>query len=134
MISAFEVWVKGHRGMGVHHIINAPKLGQAKYLYLLDLHELAMGFKFTDIRGRCYGPPHSSEDFLRVVRSRGMPDLRCGDRVFMKTCHGVVVSYTSCSNIVVHMDDDSPKYQNLRLNIHPSDVISTHSVDYSSGE
>lgn len=117
-VSAFEVWARWseHR-----RTVNARTLGAAKYDYLLDVQDCWPDVKFTDIRGRRIGAPHTSEDFIRNARYRGMPDIRCGDAVTVKGDAGIIVGHNSSANFDV-LFDKGTRFAGLTLNVHPSEI------------
>lgn len=119
-VFAFEVWVKTVPEW--RRTINARSAGKAKSDYLLDLQDAWPDYRFTDLAVRKIGGPHTSEQFIRNATYRGMPDVRCGQRVIVGKGRGVIVGHNSSANFDVLFDDDSPEYPGLTLNVHPGSV------------
>lgn len=119
VVRAYAVRVRGRDN---ETIINARSPGQAKREFFLDLDGCLPDLKFTDLRCRVHGAPYTSQDFTRNAVYRGMPALRCGDRVRVGDAIGVVVGHNASANLDVLFNDESPKYAGLRLNVHPSGV------------
>ena len=117
---AFEVWVSGRPEFG--RVINERTAGRAKRSYLLDLNESWPDYKFTDLRARKIGGPHTTERFIDNAVYRGTPDVRCGQRVKVGLGRGVIVGHNESANFDILFDDDSPKYAGLTLNVHPGEV------------
>lgn len=117
-VFAFEVWAVGspHR-----RVINARTSGAARYDYLLDVLDCWPDAKYTDMRARKVGEPHTSEAFMRTARYRGMPDLRCGEAVTVDGMPGVVVGHNDSANFDV-LFDQGTKWAGAVLNVHPSEL------------
>jgi hypothetical protein len=109
-----------HRLADYGTIINAASRGAALYEYLLHVRDCWPDVKYTDLRARKIGPSHTSEQFKLNAAYRGMPDLRCGQRVLVNGCEGVVVGHNGSANFDVLFDPES-KFKGARLNVHPSD-------------
>lgn len=103
-------------------IYNAPTASAAKYRYLLDVREPCPDVRFTDIRIRKIGQPHTSADFKRNAAYRGMPNVECGQRVRVGDADGVIVGHNGSANFDVLFDADS-RYGGLVLNVHPCDIV-----------
>ena len=108
-VFAFACGINGREGSTT---INHRTAGKARYSYLLDLRDVYSKLKFADIRVRKLGPPVTSEAFARCARYRGLPELRCGDRVELREgmrcgMRGVVVGHDDSANFDVLFDDDS---------------------------
>ena len=116
---AFEVSVKGTNWT---KIVNARTAGQAKRDYHLDVRESWPDVPYTAMRCRKVGAPHTSEQFKLNAQYRGMPGVRCGQRVKVGDARGVIVGHNDSANFDVLFDDDSPKYAGMRLNCHPDGV------------
>ncbi|MEJ8837733.1 hypothetical protein [Ramlibacter sp. AN1133] len=112
---AFECRVVGFDG---GTIINSTSRGKALGEFF---HSLDGDYPFTDLRARKVGPPRSSEAFLRTARYRGLPNVRCGDRVLVGRDTGVIVGHNDSANFDVLFDRDS-RYKGLVLNVHPSEL------------
>lgn len=119
-VFAFEVSVAGTNWS---RIVNARTRGQAKRDYHTDVVDAWPGVPFTAMRARKVGPPHTSADFIRNACYRGVPDVRCGQRVQVGNGRGVIVGHNESANFDVLFDDDSPEYAGQRLNVHPSNVV-----------
>jgi hypothetical protein len=120
-VFAFEVSVKGTDWT---KIINARSAGKAKHEYYRSVVESWPDVPFTAMRARKYnsGRPYTSEAFERNANYRGLPAVKCGDRVRVADCCGVIVGHNSSANFDVLFDDDAPRYGGMRLNVHPQDV------------
>lgn len=118
-IFAFEVSVNGTDWT---KIINHRSAGKAKYEYYLDVREVWPDVSITAMRARKIGKPRSSEGFQRNAKYRGMPDVKCGDRVRVGNSLGVIVGHNSSANFNVLFDDDAPRYAGLKLNVHPQEI------------
>lgn len=116
---AWEVSVKGTEW---RKVVNARTSGQAKRDYHLDVRDAWPDVPYTAMRCRKIGAPHTSERFKHNARYRGMPDVRCGQRVKVGEARGVIVGHNDSANFDVLFDDDSPKYAGLKLNCHPDEV------------
>jgi hypothetical protein len=99
-------------------IYNRAKAGQAKYDHYLQVHDAWESVKYTDIRVRKVGAPVSSEQFLENAKYRGLPDLRCGQRVKVGDSFGTVVGHNSSANFDV-LFDEGGRYGGQTLNVHP---------------
>lgn len=118
-VFAFEVSV---RDTDWTQIVNARRAGKAKADYWRDVHESWENVRYTDIRCRKIGRPHTSEQFKRNAEYRGMPDVRCGQRVLVGESQGVIVGHNSSANFDILFDDDAPKYAGMVLNCHPDGI------------
>jgi hypothetical protein len=118
-VFAFEVSVKGTNWS---KIVNARTAGKAKYDYYRDVLDAWQDMPFTVMRCRKLGPAFTSQRFIENATYRGMPDVRCGQRVKVGDAVGCIVGHNSSANFDVLFDDDSPKYPGLTLNCHPSSV------------
>ena len=119
-IFAFEVSVKGTDWTC---IVNARTPGQAKRHYHLAVIDAWPDIPYTTLRCRKLGAPHTSADFERNARYRGIENVRCGTPVRVGAAHGVVVGHNDSANLDVLFDADSPKFANLRLNVHPAECV-----------
>jgi len=119
-VFAFECSVKG---TDWRQIINHSSPGKAKYDYWLDVRESWPDVPFTAIRCRKIGAAHSSPDFIRNAAYRGLPDVRCGQRVRVDDSTGIIVSHNSSANFDVLFDKDAPKFAGLTLNVHPNECV-----------
>lgn len=116
-VFAFEVSVKD---TDWKKVINAHSAGQAKADYWRDVRE-CWDVPFTAMRCRKLGKPETSSAFIRNAVYRGLPDVRCGQRVNVGNATGVIVGHNSSANFDVLFDTDSPRFAGLRLNVHPDD-------------
>lgn len=103
-------------------IINARTRGRAKYQYHRDVTDAWPDVPFTAIRARKIGEAHTSPDFIRNAQYRGLPAVRCGQRVTVGNARGLIVGHNSSANFDVLFDDDSPRYAGETLNCHPNEV------------
>ena len=120
-VFAFEVSVKGTDWA---RVVNARTRGAAKADYHRDVAESWPDIPFTAIQCRKLGAPRSSEDFIRVATKRGLPAMRCGDRVRVGDATGVIVGHNSSANFDV-LFDDGGRYAGQVLNVHPASVAPT---------
>lgn len=102
-------------------VINTTSAGKARYEYLMDVREVAPDATFADIRVRKLGPAHTSEQFTRTAAYRGMPNVRCGQRVIAFGAHGVIVGHNDSANFEVQFAEDS-EFKGGRGNVHPCDI------------
>lgn len=116
-VFAFEVSVKGTEWT---RVVNASTSGQAKAWYHAEVSDPWPEIPFTAIRCRKLGPAQSSEEFLRNAEYRGVPEVRCGQRVLVGKARGVIVGHNSSANFDVLFDADSPLFPNVRCNVHPA--------------
>jgi len=119
-VFAFETTIAGE-GDGFPRIINARTAGKAKAERWRDLREVG-DFPFTCLRVRKIGTAYTSPEFARNAHYRGMPAVRCGQRVKVEHCPGTIVGHNSSANFDVLFDDDAPQYAGLTLNVHPGSV------------
>lgn len=101
-------------------IYNRVTAGQAKHDHFRHVHDAWDNTKFTDIRVRKIGAPHTSQQFVRNAQYRGMPGVRCGDRVMVGDSAGTIAGHNSSANFNVLFH--SGKYAGLTLNVHPSEI------------
>lgn len=126
-VFAFEVSVAGEEWS---RVVNARSAGAAKSWYHRDISDAYPDLPFTLLRVRKVGKPHTCPEFIRNAQYRGMPGLRCGQRVIAEGGRGVVVGHNSSANLDVLFDDDSPRYAGQRLNVHPAYVrLESHPED-----
>lgn len=109
------------RGNEHETIYNLPTASKAKSEYLRDVQDCYPDAKYTDVRVRKLGGPHTSDEFRRNAKYRGMPDLECGQRVMIDEWPGTIVGHNYSANFDVLMDPGSP-YGDCTLNAHPMDV------------
>lgn len=102
-------------------IRNATSRGQAKVEYWRDVTDAWPDVPFTAVRARKIGPAHTSEQFKRNAAYRGMPDVRCGQRVRVGDAEGSIVGHNGSANFDVLFDPDS-RYGAIVLNVHPGEV------------
>lgn len=118
-VFAFEVWDvhSEHR-----RIVNAHSSGAARYDYLCDVRDCWPDAKYTDMRARKIGPAHTSAQFKRTAAYRGMPDLRCGERVTVNGRPGTVIGSNDSANFNVLFDKGCDR-SGAVLNVHPSELV-----------
>ena len=119
-VYAFEVTVVGEPEWG--RTINAARVGQAKSEYHRLLLDCFPEVPFTALRCRKVGAAKSSREFVRCAAYRGLPAVRCGQKVKVGAATGVIVGHNSSANFDVLFDEHSPKYAGLRLNVHPASL------------
>lgn len=118
-VFAFEVSVAGTDWTT---IINHRSAGKAKYEYWLNVTESWPDVPITAMRARKIGKAHTTPGFERNAKYRGMPDIKCGQRVKVGNSRGVIVGHNSSANFDVLFDDDAPRHAGRRLNVHPREV------------
>ncbi len=118
-VFAFEVWV--HNKPQWASIVNARTIGQAKSQYHNSITESWSDIPFILVRAKKIGPPQTSIQFKNNAIYRGLPNVKCGDRVKVGDACGTIVGHNNSANFDVLFDGDSPKYANLKLNVHPSE-------------
>lgn len=122
VVSAYECRVIGSAGGRVYNTLTPSK---ARYQYLLDVRDCYPDVSFADIAVRKVGGPVSSRDFIRNAAYRGMPDVRCGQRVRVKAgtreAEGVIVGHNGSANFEILFDEGS-LFGRGPLNVHPGDV------------
>ncbi len=118
---AFRVWVKDR--VDFCRVVNHATAGRAKSEYLMDLRE-SWPDVYTDLRAAKLGPCESTEAFKRVARYRGMPDVRCGQRVRVGGHLGVIVGHNDSCNFKILFDSHTAaSYAGLVLNVHPAGIV-----------
>jgi hypothetical protein len=100
---------------------NALSAGKARYDYLLGVREAYPDATFADIRVRKIGPAVTSEAFLRNAAYRGMPNIRCGDKVTVNGRRGFIVGHNGSANFDVVFDEGS-EWAGCVHNVHPSEI------------
>ena len=118
MICAYLVSVKGTDWTMV---INASSPGKAKHECHRSVLEAWPDVPFTAMRARRMDGHHTSPAFRANAAYRGLPNLRCGDRVKVGESCGTVVDHDASANIVVLFDKGS-RYGEIRLSVHPSEM------------
>lgn len=96
--------------------------GKALSEYFRSLRE-CWKVEFVDLRAELVpGGPQTSNDFLRCASSRGLPNLRCGQRVRVGESLGTVVGHNESANFRVLFDLESPRYAGEVLSVHPDEM------------
>lgn len=108
---------------GFGGIINGINPEEVKNYYALKLRDLC-GDDPIDVKVEARGEAHTSPEFERVAKMRGMNGVKCGQRVKAGQSLGYIVGFNSSANFDVLFDDDAPKYAGQRLNCHP------HTLEY----
>lgn len=125
-LSAYAVSATGFESQetGRRHktIVNARSAGKAKYEHYLDIHDCFPDLPFTAMRARRVGPVHTSEEFANCARKRGLPNVRCGQRVRVGSQTGVIVGHNSSSNFDV-LFDEGTEWAGRTLNVHPGGCV-----------
>lgn len=102
-------------------IVNELSRGRAKAKFFREVSEPWPDLKYTDIRCRVFGPPHTSSHFIRNAAYRQIPSVRCGDKVQVGAHgEGLIVGHNSSANFDVLFT--TGKWKGLTLNVHPSDL------------
>ena len=117
-VFAFECRVVGHDWT---EIVNSTTHNKAKAHYWHEVRD-ALDVPYTDIRARKIGPAHTSDAFVHNAKYRGMPNIRCGQRVMVGSGRGTIVGHNCSANFDVLFDEDSPEHAGLTLNVHPSGI------------
>jgi hypothetical protein len=112
-------WDVSVKGTDWHCTVNARTRGQAKHEYYRDVIDAWPNVPFTAMRCRKIGEPHTSDRFKNCAAYRGLPELKCGQRVRVGDALGTVVDHNESANMLVLFDQDS-KYKGARLSVHPS--------------
>lgn len=124
-VFAFECGVVGQAPT---RTMNHRSAGKAKAAYLRDVRDCWPDVEFIDLYARKVGEPRTSDAFTRNAEYRGMPGLRCGQRVEVNTpgqdrpATGAIVGHNGSANFDVLFDDDSPRFAGMVLNVHPGDI------------
>lgn len=100
--------------------INAETASKARYSYWRDVSEPWPDIPYTAIRSRKVGAPQSNDMFLHVAELRGLPNVRCGDRVKAGDSEGVIVGCGGGANFDVLFD--SGEYAGRQYIIHPANL------------
>lgn len=119
-IRSFECYVKGRPHWA--QLVNSTTAGKAKTEYWRQVSDAWPDIPFTDIRCKRHGPPHTSAAFVRNAEYRGMPGLKCGQRVAAGESKGWIVGHDCSCNMLVQFDSDDPKYPGLKLSVHPDEL------------
>lgn len=107
----------GVRGTDWEQVVNAESMGKAKARYWYDVHEAWPDIPYIAITCKVYGPAFSSASFLLTAAARGMPDLRCGQRVLLASgLEGVVVGSNGSANFDILVSGQVG-------NVHPGDIV-----------
>jgi len=119
-VYAFACWHKS-RDESTASIYNAWTRSKARYQFWLDIRDCWSEVKLMDLNVRKIGGPHSSERFIHNAKYRGMPDVRCGQRVKVGAeGEGVIVGHNSSANFDVLFD--TGRWAGQTLNCHPMEV------------
>ena len=118
---AYACRIEGAPALG-ETTCHATSAGKAKAEYFRRVREAWPTIRFSDVRVRVTGPVSTSESFQRVARLRGLPELRCGQRVRVGSAHGTVVGHNASANFEVLFDPDT-RHAGLTLNVHPGDLV-----------
>jgi hypothetical protein len=102
-------------------VINSTTAGKAKQQYHRDVSDPWPDVRFIDIRVRKIGGPRTTDAFVRNATYRGMPDVKCGQRVKVNGNFGWIVGHNSSANFDVLFD--SGKWAGATLNVHPSEIV-----------
>jgi hypothetical protein len=120
MIFAFKCSVAG---TDWDQIVNHTTNGKAKSEYHRQVSDVWPDVKFTDIRAYKLGPAHTSERFVDNANYRGMPDVKCGQRVRVGESRGYIVGHNSSANFNVLFDEDDKRWPGTTLNVHPTEIV-----------
>lgn len=117
---AFDVWVA--QAPDFRATINHRTANKAKYEFLIGLQDYWPEYNYTDLRARKVGSPHTSHAFEHNAKYRGVPDIKCGQRVEVGQGRGVIISHNSAANFDVLFDEDSPQWAGQKLSVHPAEI------------
>lgn len=130
MIYAFECTVKDAPWGWAPTVINSTTASKAKVEYWRDVTDSWPDVPFIDVRVRKVGGPHTSEQFVRNAHYRGMPEVKCGQRVRVKSSAGdslgYIVGHNSSANFNVLFDEG--RLAGGTYNVHPSEIILADSI------
>lgn len=131
VLRSYEVWIEGHDDFRA--TINAFSGAKARWKYAARLKDAGWPVIWKLLRCRSLGGPQSSKEFVRVASMRGLPNVRCGDRItLINGARGVITGHHD-AYFEVEFDRDSPGYAGTRGNVHPGEcVIETQSVGAAS--
>lgn len=104
-------------------IVNHRTAAGAKREAWRDLRDPCPDVRWTDLRVRVNGPAVTSPYFAHATNIRGLPNVKCGDRVRVGEAMGAIVGHNESANFDVLFDDDSPRYAGLVINVHPSSCV-----------
>lgn len=102
-------------------IYNSTSAGKAKVEHFYQVRDAWPDTKYTEIRVRKVGGPRTSERFRHNAAYRGMPDVKCGQRVKVGEAFGSIVGHNASANFDV-LFDEGGKYGGMTLNVHPSEI------------
>lgn len=123
VLSAFACRVVGYDH---ETVVNAESTGKAKvYFQHHSLYDLDV--PFTAIRVRRIGRAHTSDDFARVAKMRGVPSIKCGDLCTVAGVACLIQGHNSSANFDVLFLGG--RYQGQVLNVHPSSIQFNNSAD-----
>ena len=120
IVYAFACFVKRKSDWGLT-IYNARSANEAKRLHFKSVTEIYPQIKYTDVRARKLGIPHTSEAFKHTAQHRGMPGLLCGDVVKVGLSKGVVVGHTASACFEVLFFEGA--YKDIRMSVHPAELV-----------
>lgn len=120
-ISAYHCYVDEHEHSDFPTIINSYSRDKAKNIFYNMVRDVYDNVRFIDCRAKFIGPAHTSSAFLRNANYRGMPDIRCGNRVKTVNGMGYVVGHNSSANFNILFE--SGDLAGGTYNVHPSEVL-----------
>lgn len=120
-VYAFACRVHGAPSWG-ETTYNDTSAGQAKSRHWRHVTDAWPDVPYTAIRARKVGPPHTSERFKHNAAYRGMPNVKCGQRVSVNGAEGTIVGHNSSANFDVLFDAGSRYGANV-LNVHPGEIV-----------
>lgn len=120
--SNIQAWEVSVSGQDWKVVVNATSRGKAKAEYHRQVLDAWPGVPFTAMRASAVGRPRSSRQFILCAEYRGLPNLRCGDKVKVGQATGTVVGHNASSNFEVLFDADSKEYAGQRLSVHPESM------------
>lgn len=107
-------------------IVNEKTRGRAISKQFRNALDAWPDLKWTDFSARVAGPAHTSKNFARCAEYRGVPGLKCGDRVKVGEATGVVVGHDESANFRVLFDEGSKKYSGIELSVHVAGLEVCH--------
>jgi len=108
-------------------LYNTTTAGRAKREHLSRVCEAWPEVKFTDVRVRKVGVPHTSAEFRDTAQYRGLPQVSCGQRVELPLIHGgsargTIVGHNASANFEVLFDENSA-LAGRTGNVHPHELL-----------
>ena len=120
-ISSYFCSVKNKPNWG--QTINSISPGKAKSEYYRNILDSWPNIPYTSITVKKVGKPFTSEQFENNARYRGLPEIKCGQKVEVNNNIGYIVGHNASANFDVYFENDNPKYKDITLNVHPNEIV-----------